>query len=316
MFERDGRNSIVFIHLGPAIPAYTAHTIRQAARFSGGPLYLMAERAALATFTLPEVPRITAIASEDLSVSSLHRAFRDINLFSKAFRDGFWNHTTERFFYLAALAERLHLENIIHLENDVMLYADVDQLMPKLAGLYAGLAAPYDNDDRCIPSFLFARQPQALMALCEFIVELLRERPNRAVNDMVLLAEARRRLGPDILDGLPILPPFYTGPLGNQIGNGTKDASLFSRHVSQLGLVFDAAAIGQYLGGPDPRNFEPPEPGPGFINESCLFDPSVFAYSWGTDSQGRRVPYMAMKGEQMPIANLHIHCKDLARFSS
>ncbi len=80
--------------------------------------------------------------------------------------------------------------------------------------------------------------------------------------------------------------------------------------------MFDAAAIGQYLGGPDPQNFEHPRSERSFINESCLFDSSLFTYLWGFDAHGRRVPYMAMKGEQMPIANLHIHCKELAPFSS
>jgi hypothetical protein len=99
-----------------------------------------------------------------------------------------------------------------------------------------------------------------------------------------------------------------------------------------LGLVFDAAAIGQYLGGADSRSFRPlrrfwhrflkpktpilPSLGPGFINESCLFDASLFSYLWGPDAQGRRVPYMVFEGQQIPIANLHIHSKDLARFAS
>jgi hypothetical protein len=313
---QDKPSSIVFIHLGPVIPAYTARAISQAARFSTGPLYLVAEQEALAAFTLPEMSRIMVVACEDLSISALHQAFRDINPMNNTFRGGFWTYTTERFFFLATLVERLGLENVIHVENDVMLYADFDLLVPKLAGLYSGLAAPFDNDDRCIPSVLFARRPQALGAICQFIVERLGERPEHDLNDMVLLGEARRRLGPDILDALPILPTFYTDPLGNRIGNGTKDPSLFSRHVSHLGSVFDAAAIGQYLGGPDPRNHELSKPGPGFINESCLFDPSLFAYLWGSDSQGRRVPYMTMKGEQISIANLHIHCKELAPFSS
>lgn len=309
--------SIVFIHLGPIIPAFTADAIRQAARFITCPMYLAAERASIAAFRLPEIPRITAIACEDLGMSPLHQAFRDICPFNKSFRDGFWTHTTERFYYLATLVEKFGLENVIHLENDVMLYAEVDQLVTKLAGVYEGLAAPFDNDDRCIPSFLFSRRSQALTTLCQFIVDLLRERPNPNLNDMILLAEARRWLGPSALDALPILPTFYSGSLGNQMGNGTKEPSLFSRHVSHLGMVFDAAAIGQYLSGPDPRNFQSlPPPGPGFINESCLFDPSLFTYIWDSDAQGRRVPYMVFEGQKIPIANLHIHSKNLARFSS
>ncbi len=64
----DKPSSIVFIHLGPVIPAHTARAISQAARFSTGPLYLVAEQEALAAFTLPEMSRLTVVACEDLSI--------------------------------------------------------------------------------------------------------------------------------------------------------------------------------------------------------------------------------------------------------
>ena len=188
-------SSVVFIHLGPAIPAFTADAIKQAARFSTGPLYLVAERAAIKAFALPEVPRIIAIACEDLGISPMHQAFRNCCPLDKSFRDGFWTFTTERFYYLETLVERDNLENVIHLENDVMLYADIDQLVAKASRFYEGLAVPFDNDDRSVPSLLFARRPHALTALCQFIVELLREHPDPSLNDMILLAQARRRHG-------------------------------------------------------------------------------------------------------------------------
>ena len=323
---------IVFIHLGPVIPLYTADAIWQAARFSAGPIYLLAERPALEEFSSVKMPKVTRIACEDLEIAPLHRQFRKTCRFNKSFRNGFWTHTTERFYFLSALVDRLALKNVIHLENDVMLYAEADEVVSKLEGLYEGLAAPFDNDDRCVPSILFSRDPRALATLCQFIVEAVRDTSHSGMNDMTLLADARKRLGPHALDALPVLPPLYSGLLMNKLGMGTEHPSLFSRHASQLGLVFDAAAIGQYLGGPDPRNFQPaklpwyrfsksrhqigPPPGAGFINESCLFDVSSFTYTWRTDKRGRRVPYMALDQQQTPIANLHIHCKELARFCS
>jgi hypothetical protein len=55
---------------------------------------------------------------------------------------------------------------------------------------------------------------------------------------------------------------------------------------------------------------------PGFINESCLFDPSTFTYEWVRDAKGRLVPFMVRGQQRFALANLHIHCKNLAPFSS
>ena len=323
--------SIVFIHVGPTIPAFTADAMAQAARFSSGTIYLVGERAALAQFALPRIDRVVAVASEDLGLSPVHAAFRQVSPFDKGFRDGFWTHTTERFFYLATLAERDGLENAIHLESDVMLYADIDELGPKLGALYPGLAVPFDNDDRAVASLLFWRRPEALVAFCQLIVDVLTERPDPSLNDMAFFGEARRRQGREQMGGLPVLPKFYTGPFQALAGFGSQAPQRFSEHADDLGMVFDAAAIGQYLAGPDPKNFIPrqrfwyqpprlkpvlPAPGPGFINESTIFNPSAFSYSWVRDDKGRQVPRLAVGEAKLPIANLHIHRKDLAKFGS
>jgi hypothetical protein len=326
-------SSVVFVHIGPVIPPYAADAIRQAARFSTGPLYLVAERAAIRGFSYTDIPRLVPVTCEDLGYSLLHQEFRRICPFNRSFRAGFATFTTERFFFLASLAERLTLEHVVHLENDVMLYADLDSLKPKLAGLYDGIAVPFDRDDRCIPSFMYCRHSQALSDLCQFIVDRLRAQPDPRLNDMVLLAEAQRRLSPKGLGALPVLPPFHSAPLVNQSGVRASEPALFTQNALQLEIVFDAAAIGQYLGGPDPRNFQakrrrwyhvfkkrkkPPVrwPGPGFVNPDCLYSPALYSYEWRLDAASRLVPYMLQDQASIPIANLHIHSKNLAAFSS
>lgn len=62
-------------------------------------------------------------------------------------------------------------------------------------------------------------------------------------------------------------------------------------------------------------SFDAP-PRPGFVNESALFDASSFAYAWTTDAKRRKIPLMRLGDETVPIANLHIHCKNLAYFAS
>lgn len=324
-------SSLVFIHIGPAIPTFAADAIRQAALFSSGPIYLVADAAALSAFVVSDIDRVIMVPREELGLSPVHQAFRKMSPFDMGFRDGFWTHTIERFFYLAALAEQRGLENGIHLESDVMLYADVDPLALKLGGLYQGIAVPFDNDDRAVASVMFWRRPQALAVFCQFVVDYLAEHPDPSLNDMAFFAQARRCLGRDDIDSLPVLPKLYAGPLRTASGLETREPELFSRNAENLAVVFDAAAIGQYLGGPDAKNFIPrkrfwyqpprvgrpkPAPGTGFINETTIFNPSAFSYDWLVDSEGRKIPHMVVGDARVPIANLHIHRKDLKKFAS
>jgi len=74
-------------------------------------------------------------------------------------------------------------------------------------------------------------------------------------------------------------------------------------------FIFDAAAMGQYLGGVDnPRDTR------GFINESCAIRYDLHQFEWEI-IDGIKKPFLVMKnGQRKPIFNLHIHCKKVASF--
>ena len=100
---------------------------------------------------------------------------------------------------------------------------------------------------------------------------------------------------------------LFRSPMGHQVKNIQK----YYNNIEAFQSIFDAAALGQYLGGIDPNNGPS---SPGFINESCVFNPSLLSYEWINDDRGRKIPYIIFSGEKYRINNLHIHCKNLILF--
>jgi hypothetical protein len=312
--------ALVFIHLGGEPPPWLADALTQARIFNRGRIVVAAQAAALAQLAAPASLNVERVAIEELPISEAQRAFHELSPLDRNFRGGFWTHTTERFFVLEALMRHLALPSAVHLENDVMLYCDLGALGEKLATLYGGLAVTFDNDQRCVPGFIYVPQVAAMAALNDFIVEMLRKlratyTPVQltGLNDMMLLGHFRTR-GFALIDHLPIVPPDYPGALRSSAGHVAADPACYSRHFAELGTVFDAAALGQFLGGIDFRNAA--HPTQGFVNESCVFDPRVVNVRMTTDDAGRRIPVVETPAGIAPVANLHIHSKNLRPFLS
>ena len=75
------------------------------------------------------------------------------------------------------------------------------------------------------------------------------------------------------------------------------------------GLIFDGAAIGQYLGGTDPIHNRPNSIG--FINETCIIKMNNYKIEWRL-LDGINKPFIM--NTNTPIFNLHIHSKNLNKF--
>ena len=78
-------------------------------------------------------------------------------------------------------------------------------------------------------------------------------------------------------------------------------------------MLFDAAAIGQYLGGIDPNN----NGGviqPGYVSPDCMVDYSVYSFRWIREASGLYVPSVRLDGINVKIHGLHVHSKALANF--
>lgn len=219
--------------------------------------------------------------------------FNSVTKMDNGFRDGFWTSTSSRFFYIYALMKRDNIADVIHIENDVLLYYNCDILQSKMNRTKIYL--PFDSYSRNIASIMYIPS--------HILLEQALDRFVYSENDMYNFSLIRRII-PELIDQFPICCPSDSFILEQEYVCSNFD--LFN-------MVFDAAAIGQYLGGVDPKNI--PGDTRGFINETCVIKYNNFGYKWVIGHDGVRRPFIILKnGDCIPIFNLHIHCKCLEVF--
>lgn len=304
--------SIIFVHVGRQLPPYYLDSIAQARLFNKDcAIYLLANKQALDLAISDNNNRdFTPIAIEGLTCSEAHLNFhKNSKILSKWGGDVFWLYATERFFYLDEFMKQYNIGDAFHLENDNMLYVDLNELLPVFQSNYSGIAAVFDNDNRCIPGFMYIANQQAMNKLVKYIAR----KAGEGLNDMEVIARFRNRKNQNNIDNLPLISNEYIMKHGlrSTMGHRTNSPSQYSKNIEKFNSIFDAAAIGQFLGGAHDKRL-----GPGFINETCLFNPSLLTYEWQTDELGRKVPFAVFESRKFRINNLHIHCKHLVQFSS
>ncbi len=303
--------SVVFIHIGNRIPAYLPIALKQAKLFNpDNPIVLVANKKVLDKFAL-DADQYELVSIESLKKSNQHVHFLKHHKLNNQFWGGFWRFATERLYYLYDYMKQYDRSHVFHLEYDNMLYADLSESMPIFSECYANcIGATFDNDQRCIAGFIYIPNPLIMQQLVDFINKHLA----RGFNDMRMLAFFKNQ-NPQKMKNLPIIPQEYARdyPLVSPAGHKAQNKEPYYQHSDIFASVFDAAALGQYLGGIDPRN-GPSKPG--FINESCIFNPSYFTYEWIKDKLGRKVPYLIYNQKAYKINNLHIHSKKLMNFTS
>lgn len=275
----------VLIHLGEQVPEYLEDCIEMCLeRGMKVMVYLDASTLPewLNTHTIQLVRPDHLTPAKDPSYTTFlasHPFYQNDDMLH--FRNGFYNKCLERFFVLHRLIDHFQLTDVIHLENDVLLYQDPWQILPTLRT--KEIASVFMNEKRCVPGFFYVRDSQAMKRVCEFMA-------TSQENDMDTLGNYARMYPARVLK-LPRLPKEMLAWQG------------------AIPCLFDAAPIGQFLGGPDPRNGAG---GPGFINPDADYQVDTWTIQWtpeGPYCTGDGVP-----GASAKIGMLHVHCKNLKAF--
>ena len=84
------------------------------------------------------------VDADSLNIDS----FKKQNGYDKNFRQGFWVNTSKRFFIIYEYMKINNIENVLHLENDVLIYNKMDYDFDEK--IYITM----DNENRCIPGIV------------------------------------------------------------------------------------------------------------------------------------------------------------------
>ncbi len=312
MLHCTAQANIIYVHLGSSLPSYIYIALEQARLFNpDADLYLIANQQAIdqSEYNFAKLC-LKIVLCENLRMSSYHSKFMQKSTLNNDFREGFWRKASERFFYLHECIVLNDLKNVVHLESDNLIYVTISEILYGLEH-YNGIGAVFDCDERCIPSFVYIKNGAAI----EDLVSFMAHHAQAGHTDMEILALYKKLNASDRIDALPLIMPSYLNnyPLRNALKQVPKNEALYSNYFNDFNSIFDGAALGQYLGGIDPRNGPS---SPGFINETCIFNPSHLAFEWIKDEQGRKIPYACFNNIRYRINNLHIHSKRLQDFIS
>jgi hypothetical protein len=207
----------------------------------------------------------------------------------ESFNDGFFNRTSNRFFIISNYAKSKQLKSFFHIENDVAMFSDLVSTKLFLEKTKKNICLVMDSDSRSVPSILWFRDHESATNLSDFIFA------NNNFTDMENLANYFNKNN-DIACNFPVTP-FDCFRSEIRLDN------LFS----DFNQIFDGCAIGQYLFGIDPiHHRQLNESSAGFINDISLFTPAKFKIFWE-----KKRPFLSFNNISIPIANLHMHCKNL-----
>lgn len=275
---------LVFVWLGKRLPTWGLTALSLSTAYSGAKTILITNRS---------VGLITE-ATEQYFVEDFYKAptawKRATQTLDQNFRDGFWLKTTERFFVLEQFMATFKVASLFHAELDNWIF-NITGLDVRLDEVGRGLFCPRDSLDRGIASLIYINRPDSLTQLNQLALD------NTLVekNDMTLLGHL-----------LATSDLFFSLSTENAFQDlGSVAWKRVSDEVSHG--IFDAAAIGQFLFGIDPRN------GPilltnGYENENKGCDLWRLQYNLKDKSNTFELTN-PKTGQSVNLFNIHVHSK-------
>ena len=226
--------------------------------------------------------QIEFFAIEDIPKSEISGRFEKQSTLDKIFRNGFWFQASNRFLVLSDYMRLTDAQNVVHIENDYVLYFDPSDKF-KAFSEFSDFAAPLDRI-RAIPGIVWIKNSTIAQKLAAYIAD----NPHR--DDMFSVGEFCLTSKEIDAKPLPTIPKEWGG------GRNGVDLNRY------------AAAIGQYIGGihwminPTDTTF--------FQNESSDLQLEDFTFSWGVFN-GIRHPILGAKNEMVKVLGIHAHSKNL-----
>ena len=291
-------NSLHFVYIGNKFPSYINSALDLASRFSGLEVHLISN----------EQNRVKVL-NESVKFFSLEDfydpdEFRSVSRFitlPSSFRNGFWHKSLERLFVLEQFSTAAGLKSVFHAELDQLLFG-TNLLAEKLQGLPGrGIYVPFHTKSAAVASIMYWNDTDSLRSLLDYAGN-----GNMFPHEMSLIANWARE-NPSKVFGLPTLSTYL---------NADKVKETFPYRMidkEEIGGIVDAAQIGQWVAGVDPRNIPFSEiPVNKYVDkqmETLLSRQQLDSLIFKIDCTGHSIIIQPELQDDIRIYNLHLHSK-------
>jgi hypothetical protein len=274
---------LVFVYLGKRLPKYAIESINFALKNSKMPIVLISN--------IVNLPKFESLVEHYFYANVEKSEFTEVD---EKFRNGFWIKTTERFFALEEFMKVRNIEKCFHAELDNVIF-NISNVSVELDKIGDGIFVPRDHEDRAIGSLVYVNSLRIYSDFCQFA-----RSHNYCLNDMEILADFLKKY-PDKAFPLSSSPVL-------EIGIDVKNLKVSREdRLYEVGL-FDAAAIGQWYFGIDPRNTRRKVTNR-FKNEKYSGDLSDFWLTWDEPISKMSLSSKTQVFTEKSLFNLHIHSK-------
>lgn len=227
--------------LGSKLPAYAKASIQLAASTSGVDLCLIGNRSILKS--VRHLP-VNFTAIEDFYDNKDFILTKRRITADHKYRNGIWLKSLERFFVIYQYMLTHDRSSILHAELDQLIFraTRLSELLEntKLKGLFF----PFHSASAAIASIVYINDILALKSLIDFS-----QGDFKFANEMVLIAEWAKQ-NPNLIFQLPTTATLLQSRSDSFLPN----VKLLT--ASELGGVVDAAQLGQWIAGIDPKHLK------------------------------------------------------------
>ena len=318
--------NLIFIHIGNKNISYLNSSIKQALIFNNNiNIYLISNKKTYGNLISVIKRKIIFKDLAKIKIKKNHKNFIKNTLLDSKWNKGFWKFTSERFFYLQNIIESENLKNIIHVENDLMIYFDIKSKIDVFEKNYQ-IGLLLDSNIKAIPSFLYFKDLSCINNLIKSF-----EKKNSFINRLIAntIGKLYFRLFKKNLyknNDMNILFEFYLKNKKNCIlpsstptliknKQYSKNVNLY-KNYKQFDGIFDPASFGLYLDGFDTTNI--------FRNSKvqikniiCKSANDVTKHKiFFIKFNKKKIPYIIDNSKKIKLLTLHIHSKRLSKFLS
>lgn len=280
------RASVVYVHLGQN-PAPTLIPFSRLIRsqLSDVDLYLITDFPT----NWEEFPGTIIEYNKKLRTKGFDEYAKKFRVFEKI-SGGYWLFAVERLFAIHLLSNYIN-GPVIHLESDVYPIFS-PELIETLYARVHKVAVPRYSKNRGIASVIYIKSLADYLEVLNHLLCVLNLSKKTFLGDMDLLGVA---LNKKIIEELPTYPS----------DSWEVDFNGDFRHI-----IFDAAALGQYLFGQDPFHTDDFRIS-GYKNPDFKIDLGDYTWNLTKDYTKHTSLNLEMSGKRFFPVNLHIHSKEL-----